>query len=185
MYLFCFQPEIPFVSTFSLHSSLSAYQGLLLKAEGELFFPALSKKKSQNCGLLFVELGGQTERFGEGLNLSPPSLPCCLQFVQVNYDGMDRNHITSQMHFVLQAGTLFSLCSVVTFSVRPPPGSTSPFPVFCSSFICSTFLILTYYTVCLSWFLFVYPYWNENSARARYLSLLTSVFPVLRMASGT
>lgn len=43
MYLFCFQPEIPSLSTFSLHSNLSAYQGLLLKPEGE-FFPVLKEK---------------------------------------------------------------------------------------------------------------------------------------------
>lgn len=119
MYLFCFQPEIPFMSTFLLHSTLSAYQGLLLKA-GELFFPALSEKKCQNCGFLFVELGGQIERFGKGLNFFPESLPCCLQFVQVNYDGMDRNHITFSDAFFPASKYLLQVFALLSLSQWPP-----------------------------------------------------------------
>lgn len=36
--------KFPSLSTFSPHSSSSAYQGLLLKPEGELFFPVLSQR---------------------------------------------------------------------------------------------------------------------------------------------
>lgn len=98
VYLFSFQPEIPSLSTFSLHSTSSAHQDLFLKLGGELFFPVLSERTLE-LWILFVELGVWMSA-------------CYLHLlVQANCDGMDRNHMTFQILSILQALTFKSLLS--------------------------------------------------------------------------
>lgn len=79
-----------------------------------------------------VEPGGWMDRFGKGLNFSPESLPCCLQFVQVNYDGMDGIPITSRMHGILEAGTLFRSWLCCHFLSEVSPDNPPHIPLFLS-----------------------------------------------------
>lgn len=74
MCLFCFQPEIPSLSTFSLHSNLSAYQSLLLKPEGELlvyyFFSCFIRENVRIENFCLSDLVDGCQQLGKG-----PSLP--------------------------------------------------------------------------------------------------------------
>lgn len=144
MCLFCFQPEIPSLSTFSLHSNLSAYQGLLLKPE-ELFFffSCFIREIVRIENFYLLDLVDGCQQLGKGLIFSPESQPYYLHFVQLwCYDGMHRNHMTFQLLSILQALTFFKSLSVVTsqWALLSLSHPTSPF----CFFLLSVFLLLRF-----------------------------------------